>query len=149
MKCDRDKLIAYYYGELDYASKVLLDSHLISCNRCRQDLKEAADFLDILAKEGKPIAPHRDFMKYLDGIYRKAERERLWRWILPFPRYIYAGFTVAVVLVLIIGGTYFYRYQEDSLLSQNYEVIQYIDLIQDVEIIQSLEEFEIGESINS
>ena len=142
MKCDDKKLIDYYYGEPDKGIKALTERHIAECDRCGEEFKRLKALLDKVGTEGRPPSAQKPFSSYLGGVYEKTKKQKIWGLGIPVPRFVPAGIAIAIIAVFITAGVYLKEYREDSLLAQNYEVIQHLEFLQNMEVLQSMEELE-------
>ena len=142
MKCNQDTLIAYYYGELDEETNALIERHMEECMGCSEEFKRLKVLLDKVGVEGRLSSSQKPFSSYLEGVYEKTKKQKIWGLGIPVPRFVPAGIAIAIIAVFITAGVYLKEYREDSLLAQNYEVIQHLEFLQNMEVLQSMEELE-------
>jgi predicted anti-sigma-YlaC factor YlaD len=131
------ELVSYYYDEVDAATKSAISDHLSGCPRCQASWRDLRATLDRIERATPPTKIlERD---YLTGISEKIKRRQRQKLLATL-----ASTITPFVLVVALGVTaYFIKTKiETNLATQEYELIEHLDLVQDMEIIQELEELE-------
>lgn len=104
MKCERieTRLIAYLDGRAADADRREVEAHLAACSACRARAEEFRRLWGVL-DEVPMVAPLPSFDAALrQRIAAEPARPRLWAWLVPSPRLVFA---VSLLLVLSVWLT--------------------------------------------
>jgi len=142
MKCGETKrLILYYYGELDEAEKGRIENHLQSCGSCSAAWAELKEKLEGLHCD-PPEMSEKYWQEYRREVRRKIGNVSRRPFFLSRPL-LQGAVTVMALFAVMTAGFHFYRgRQERIMILQNYELISELDLLEDFDLLLSLDEVE-------
>ncbi|MDD5491414.1 MAG: zf-HC2 domain-containing protein [bacterium] len=148
MSCKKiqQKLIGYYYQELDGPAMSDIARHLETCDPCRQAYIQIKKTLTMVARE--QVEKNRSSAFWQDFQYKvyqklEAEKEAGSRWHrLLIPRRLAPALAGAVILLLLLVTSKQLVKQGTELNSSDLQVVEDLELIENYELIQDLEMLE-------
>ena len=142
MKCrvtDED-LILYYYDELNLAQKRFIAKHLKECSRCNkamEGLKKVLESVEVREPDLSEVFWQRLITKIVEATGTE-NRKRIHN-IQSLLRPVMA---LLVLLVLALSGYQWYnKRQQQKFIASNVEMLLYLDLFENLEILEHLEDF--------
>lgn len=119
MKCKKyeEKIVLYFYGELNESDKAELESHVKECPICLKDLEYTKKVFK-LVDDNKEVAPEANWEKCWKEIGAGTQVEpRKQKSFLLAPRRVYAAAALLLVFVLgaLIGRYWLFSPQESPL----------------------------------
>lgn len=152
MQHPETELVAFVHGELAGPARDRVVRHLASCPACRATRDDFRHALDAL-RGGAPEPPAVHWTRYRAELHRRIEarQERSatrawWRW--PVPLALSAGLAGILLFLAVQGGarpSILILGPEEAAIAprlellRHYRVVERLDLLEDFEILQSLD----------
>ncbi len=150
MKCERmgTRLIAYLDGRAGETDRCEVEAHLAECSACRARAEEFRRLWGVLA-EVPMIAPSLAFDAALrQRIAAEPSRSRLWAWLVPSPRLVFAVSLLVVLSVWLASrptaitpappanSETEFKMIEDLPVLENYDVVANFEALSDLPVQQ-------------
>lgn len=155
----KEKLILDAHGELDQTGRVALEGHLRKCEACRRERKRLVRFIEQI-KETVPSpelspARSRELTGFIMKKVRKKHEKSWWRkWDMPVGRRRLIGALAAACLIIVALGWLSLKTlnhsppsqallgqgADYSLITEDMEVIENLDFLEELEILGKLVE---------
>ena len=146
--CKYEKLLsAFADKELDEKQEKEIRFHLENCSSCQRELEEIFQ-ADSVVNNWPEIEPsnafNRNFWNKIDALEQERQRKRPWRtWILN-QRFITAGLSGCLAMVLLIAimnkkDTDMDIQPDDLFMTENIELLKEYELISNLELLEDWE----------
>jgi len=107
MMCDKENIVHYLHGELPALQRKEMESHLQTCDSCREELNAALKLWDMF--EELPIEPpsanmEADFRRMLNGFKYEERRNStgFWKQLISFR--LHWSYSVAMLAIGLLNG---------------------------------------------
>jgi hypothetical protein len=140
----KDRLILYYYEELEGKEQESIEEHLSTCTECQRTLnilKEDLDRINII----EPDIQQEDYQRIGIAINQEIDKLSQKKGFLSGLRIRPLYIAVSMLLILAISYGLFKgyeRHKEESFISENYELLINLDMFENLELLEHLDEIQ-------
>lgn len=146
-KENRDRLVEYYYNEVDHELRTEILGHLETCLTCQKEFENLRDVLDFIPRDSETTLPDR---------FHQRVKARVGSPVNKSGPSLFTGLlsnhwmpTLASVLIFLFVGVLTFQFlptqdsfQDKGVTEEEFEMAENLEILENMELIEILEALE-------